>query len=178
MDEIMPTSHEKDSEASFLSEALADLENITVLLARRAHFAFLFTTLNIVFTLGAQLLFLYSQQSTASLVVAFTSIIITSPLCIFLIWQYENWRNRGDLLFEEISDQLQWHVVSQRTNPDIMTDIRRPDFRARTVLRSFARITHLPFVPGRFGPASYLVLNLILILISIAAVGALAYHLN
>lgn len=78
------------------------------------------------------------------------------------LYLYESARRRGEVLFEEISDELEWHIDnSGNTKASV-----RPEINSRISLRSFTRTTDLPFIPGKFGPAFYLTLNIFLIIIS------------
>jgi hypothetical protein len=47
---------------------------------------------------------------------------------------------------------------------------QRPEINARITLRTYARATDLPLIPGKFGPAIYVAFNLVLLF--------LAYWLN
>lgn len=83
--------------------------------------------------------------------------------CFFLailaiLYAYELKRRQGDVLFEEISDELEWQVEDTTRNT---TATSRPDIDARIALRSFSRATSLPFVAGKSGAAFYIVLNVL-----------------
>ena len=84
-------------------------------------------------------------------------------LVITAIYLYESKRRQGEVLFEEISDELEWHIKGDKTE----AASTRPEIDARISLRSFFKTTDLPFIPGKFGPAFYLGFNIIItILIS------------
>lgn len=72
-----------------------------------------------------------------------------------LIVFYESLKKRGEALFEEISDELEWDV---RGSEGRQSAEGRPELRARIALRTFARTTDLPLIPGKYGPAIYAVL--------------------
>jgi hypothetical protein len=79
----------------------------------------------------------------------------------------ESWRKRGDALFEEISDELQWNIRGTRLLKDKSPAKERPEIQARVVLRTFARASDLPIIPGKFGPAIYITVNLLITFLAI-----------
>ena len=83
---------------------------------------------------------------------------------------YENLRKKGEAIFEEISDELHWFIAYREKEPNNISQ-KRPEFEIRVLLRSFAKTTDLPLIPGKFGPAIYMVINIaIIILIGLFAV--------
>jgi hypothetical protein len=74
---------------------------------------------------------------------------------------YESWRKRGEVLFEELSDELDWRVNPQQRGG---YPRERPALEARVALRSFTRTSDLPLAPGRLGPAFYVLINLALLI--------------
>lgn len=112
-----------------------------------------------------------------------TTIVFTSVLlgiwALAGIVMYEYLRKKGDVLFEEISDELQWYVQSD--GPDIGvqgTAEKRPILRARIVLRAFAQNTDLPLVPGKFGPAVYVLVNMIVVFLLLYFIRFFAYYVD
>ncbi len=78
---------------------------------------------------------------------------------------FENTRKYGDVLFKEISDELQWYIRFRRRDEG-ETDIseataKRPDLEARLALRSFAQTSDLPLIPGAYGPLFYVLINVV-----------------
>ena len=68
-------------------------------------------------------------------------------------------RKGGETLFEELSDELQWHVLNDRQS--LTQGIEgRPSLEMRYQLRRFARNTDLPLISGPIGTAIYALLNL------------------
>ena len=87
---------------------------------------------------------------------------------------FEGRRKEGDVLFKEISDELQWYVRFQKKDKiDISpsTPEHRPDLQARLALRAFAQSSDLPLVPGKYGPLAYALVNILSI--ALAAVSFL-----
>lgn len=80
-----------------------------------------------------------------------------------LLYLYDDRRKRGEVLFEEISDELEWYVSNDKDN----VNLKRPQIGARIALRSFTKTTDLPFVSGKIGILFYLTLNITLVVISI-----------
>jgi hypothetical protein len=97
---------------------------------------------------------------SSNFVVLMSSLVSTSALLCLIAYEYE--RKRGDALFEEISDELQWYVREGDTE-----SASRPVIGARVVLRSFARGVDLPLAPGKFGPAIYFLVNAISIFLQL-----------
>jgi hypothetical protein len=102
-----------------------------------------------------------SFEGGSSLIVV--SIIIPMAT-IILLSLHETLRKRGDALFQELSDELQWHV-GRRLESDMPRE--RPLLAARVSLRAFSAASELPLVPGRFGGAVYAGLNLTLAVTSV-----------
>ena len=91
--------------------------------------------------------------------------------CIVSVVVFERMRKSGDTLFEEMSDELQWHIaylgVAPKPEPSQADELlqERPPLDVRTTLRSYVRTTDLPIIPGKMGPALYVALNLTFTLI-------------
>ncbi|MGC2236757.1 MAG: hypothetical protein WA584_11385 [Pyrinomonadaceae bacterium] len=100
----------------------------------------------------------YSSTYKTSAMILLFFYWIPFLLVITAIYSYESKRKQGEVLFEEISDELEWHIKSDKTE----AASTRPEINARVSLRSFFKTTDLPFVPGKFGPAFYLGFNIII----------------
>jgi hypothetical protein len=70
---------------------------------------------------------------------------------------FEALRKRGDAIFQELSDELQWHVGRRSVTA---VPWERPLLHARIALRTFSAVAELPLLPGRYGGAIYAGLNL------------------
>lgn len=73
---------------------------------------------------------------------------------------YETLRKRGDAMFEEISDELQWNIRGAKSSGGADLVDERPNLQARIILRTFARASDLPLIPGKFGAGIYAAVNL------------------
>ena len=90
-----------------------------------------------------------------------TALIVAglTAINIMVAVMFDMLRKRGEVIFEEVSDEFQWYVgrtessTMERPGP-------RPDFAVRLVLRDFARAGDLPLARGRNGPATYVVVNI------------------
>jgi hypothetical protein len=80
---------------------------------------------------------------------------------VLLALSFESFRKRGNALFEELSDEFQWHLGSEKKLFDKIGPTR-PPIELRVTLRSFLSATDLPLAPGRFGPLIYTIINVIL----------------
>ena len=76
-------------------------------------------------------------------------------------------RRRGDVLFEEVSNELHWGgKESSDVTGSEAKHSDRPTLDARITLRSFAYASDLPLIPGKFGPGIYIVVNLFFLFLS------------
>ena len=150
-----------------LAAAVAKLESITVAL-RQLQFALPLATL-----LSLMLLLLGYLHVTPAFYFYFA--VFADAFAVLFVTFYEIAVKRGNVLFEEISDELQWHIetegILRPINPKEATPKgpvapERPAINVRVVLRSFAQATDLPLFPGRYGPAFYTLINLVLIFLA------------
>jgi hypothetical protein len=77
---------------------------------------------------------------------------------------YETYRKHGDALFEEISDELQWHIDGSKT---AAISEKKPRLQSRIILRNYARTTDLILIPGKYGPAMYALINIAILFITL-----------
>lgn len=153
----------------------AQLLSALQLLERTAHrlrilsiIAGYFTVLNISLSIGligfaAALLrdqdpFTSTATITASMVIVFPLVFLFATLIPII--NFEQVRRRGDALFEEISDELAWHVKKPEAYqvPKLSQDA--PNLNIRLILRLFVRSSNLPLYPGPHGPGIYATLNI------------------
>jgi hypothetical protein len=145
-----------------LRESLTLLDALTVRLRFLSIFVFTITLLNIASVLATIAL----MKFRFSLLVAMNTTIIIVNASLFVISllaivMYESWRRRGDAVFEEISDEIQWNVGYRDRETSEKYPDQSPPIVARVMLRNFARTTDLPLVPGKFGPAIYAAVNVL-----------------
>lgn len=69
--------------------------------------------------------------------------------------RFETRRKLGDVYFKELSDEIQAQRRFAESSP-----AGRPKLSARIALRSFAETADLPLIPGKYGPVSYILINL------------------
>lgn len=156
---------------SGLGHALSRLEYITSRLRLRGKLVFAFTLMNLI-----SIIFYYLFLSWLKDGLIFTP---ANQLIIFQIIQflfallasygagmYEVWRKRGDALFEEVSDEMEWNIRGARLSEGGTIARERPNIEVRATLRTFARASDMPFIPGRLGPAIYIAVNLVLLFVS------------
>lgn len=101
----------------------------------------------------------------------FTLSIIPCMITIAILGIYDQSKRRGDALFEEISDQLQWHIARRYSKSEqeghseqsSYEESTSPVFHFRITLRLFASAIKLPFTPGPNGAAIYVVVNLLIV---------------
>jgi hypothetical protein len=81
---------------------------------------------------------------------------------IATILQFDLIKRKGDIVFKELSDELQWHVRYGREEMASGSEPNsefRPELRARIVLREYAYSTTLPLVSSTNGPLVYAAVN-------------------
>lgn len=92
-------------------------------------------------------------------------LMLTATLALpafILAGYFERLRKIGDVLFLEISDELQWNIRSKEMRSEESAARERPKLDVRITLRSFARASDLPLIPGKFGPAIYIAINVLI----------------
>lgn len=149
-----------------LQYSLDNLERISLRLRMYGNLVFLLTLIDILLvvfiTLGIRYFYGLTLR-TGPFLTIFATVNFVATLCTVVLYEYL--RRKGDAYFEEISDELQWNVGYRRrtSNPDKNAD-ETPPLQIRVILRSFARTTDLPLIPGKFGPAIYAGINVVLAL--------------
>jgi hypothetical protein len=167
---------ERPSSRTYLNEALTEksLEHVLVRLQHTTNwlrlsriFATVFTAVNIfvvlfIFGLGENLL--ADNLKFGNSFVVFVGLSVFVNLAVIVL--FENLRRGGDALFEQISDELHWHVGyrKQKENGAVADDDGQLS-DARLVLRAFAGAADLPLIPGKFGPAIYAGVNVVFALL-------------
>lgn len=129
-------------------------------LGRVGALAFIATALHVVVLVVTYLRLLYFMWAVLA------SLALLVGAAAAALW-FETLRKRGDALYDEISDEVQWHIgrayLSSADQPAV--DMPRPPLRYRVELRSFAKASDLPLAPGRYGPALYVALNVALVVL-------------
>lgn len=80
---------------------------------------------------------------------------------IFLAMLFEQLRRRGEIIYEEVTDEL--HRVHSEAA------LERPRIAFRIALKNFATSMDLPLVPGRYGVSLYILLNLFILVFAFLA---------
>ena len=89
-------------------------------------------------------------------------VMAPAAMGIWFLTRFEALRRHGEVLFEELSNELQWQGV-RGTGPSGPTGPGdRPEIHKRIVLRSFIQASDLPLVPGKFGPTVYFLLFVVI----------------
>lgn len=105
-----------------------------------------------------------------------TGVFIINILCLLL---YQRFHRVGEVLFAELSDELQWHLTeanSAQLNAPPYGDrsefpsdrAGRPPIAIRIALRSYIKNTGLPLVDGTGGTQIYFGVSVTLWIVSIA----------
>ena len=111
---------------------------------------------------------LYMHSVLSAFWLAGVSVVVGGFTLVFSA-VYDLAKREGDALFEEISDELQWKIASA-SHSEVYSRVEideidqhakaRPELNARVVLRTFASSTELPLIPGRYGAALYVAINI------------------
>lgn len=147
-----------------LEESLVRLERLTKNLQVFGLLIFLLTLLNWFYLFTILFVSFFARRYSPTIIFFVPLALYT--ITLMSIFRYETSRKWGYTLFEEISDELEWYIQPETSKPLPSHPIERPALRARIVLRSFARNTDLPLVPGKYGPAFYTIFNIFPILFS------------
>ena len=140
-----------------LKKQIEDLKKITRSIRLNALFASIIAGINIIggiSLLSTVYLNIFSRSDVTLILEVYTALLI---LVLFLLISYEAKKKRANVLYEEISDELQWHVG--KSNSSVRSETR-PDLAARIALRSFDRTTDLPLVGGKSAPIIYSIFNI------------------
>jgi len=109
-----------------------------------------------------------SAVGSRSLTIALDpSILLMGLLAIVFLSRGSSLVRAGNALYEDVSNELQGRRVSKilaGLNP-APEEETGPESDASLVLRKFARAASMPLVPGQSGPAVYLTVNLLSILL-------------
>lgn len=163
---IQPSLRRLDGEqTSSVEHAVGELAHLTRRLRIFGLVALTITVVNIgtlfwVIFLTARSRYIYVEGGNS---LVLTSIVFTVGTVVILSL-FEALRKRGDVIFQELSDELQWHV-GRRSGSEVPRE--RPLLDARVSLRAFSATSELPLIPGRFGGAIYAALNLSITLTSV-----------
>lgn len=117
------------------------------------------TLIGLVLSILPRTIFSYLSIEVFDIARLISTIVAIMAMCLIVAYEY---RCRvGRALFEEISDEFQWrkHGEFRDVPPDEESDESAP-LDARIALREFTRTIDLPLIPGRFGPAVYMLVNI------------------
>lgn len=74
---------------------------------------------------------------------------------------YEFLCKKGNILFSEISDELEWNLKNEKSGNE------SPNIDTRIILRSYIQASELPFFRGKYGTGIYLLINIVSLIILI-----------
>lgn len=153
-----------------LDEAVSSLSRITRRLDAHARQVLLLTLLNLA-TLALVSLWANGALSLGNRVVATVGPVVLGVVTLLNIAMFDIARRRGSMLYEEISEEMQWRL-RERITADEPADARPPLY-VRLALREFASSSELPLMPGRAGVTIVAILNIFLavVAVSLAAIG-------
>jgi hypothetical protein len=93
----------------------------------------------------------YTQFENPLLLMTFIFIV----LGIILLFRFNAFRDRGMILYEEITDEIDW----SRKRKEFM---HKPPMELRIVIKEFLKSTDLPFTSSKNGQGLYIILFLLI----------------
>lgn len=151
-----PESHpdEEILRGRFLLNVLLVLSRIRTTLDVLGIAIYIFTACNmiLVFSSLADVFYIPSSVYMYLSLAAMSFVFLT-------VLAFDMYRRRGNAIFEEISDELQWRVTSRYVEQESTESFERPNLDARIRLRDFVRASQLMLFPGQYGPALYMIVN-------------------
>jgi hypothetical protein len=145
-----------------LVDILQKLQNITTKLRIIGITIFLITVFALALAIGS-----LTNRYMYHDFLYFVIILVILSLSLLVVYDYQ--RRRGDVLFEEVSDELQWNLTKTLKEQTDSPRPNRPDLLARIVLRQYNTSIDLPLARGKNGIMIYVLVNVsTLIIISLA----------
>ncbi|MBN2209174.1 MAG: hypothetical protein JW759_07750 [Candidatus Coatesbacteria bacterium] len=148
-------------EAADLDSSLDELRWISSKLTGRGLLIVGMTGLNIILFPVIALISLFFHGLLFLPPALVLALFLASAVLIIATY-FERLRRIGDVLFLEISDELQWNIRATEMRAGESAASERPKLDVRIALRSFARASDLPLIPGKFGPAIYVAINILI----------------
>ncbi len=153
-------------ESMGLPEVIEQLRGLTRKLDVIARQVLLMTLLNLV-SFAWTLLWANGGVDFGSQLAAVAAPLIFGALALFNVAVFDRARRQGNMLFEAISEELQWRFRRDLARSDAPE--ARPPLYARIALREFTSSSDLPLVPHPFGVPIFASLNLAIVVSGVAA---------
>lgn len=156
-----------DEDTADLQRAVAELHRVTGVLNRRAKVISVASVANLIgFVLAAALEVVVPVPGSAELQIPLGTLLsaLTVILVVVGLIEFDRERRQGNSIFEEVSDELQWSVLARARD----APRQRPDLNIRIALRRFNDASRLSMVPGDRGVPVYAIVNLLLLLGTVA----------
>jgi hypothetical protein len=172
--ELMTESAEGDGgRLTPVLRAAEDLQYTSNALSREGYVVASATVLNATLLTGA-IITPNAQRSSSFAFFAAVASSVLLPLILIALLRFDRRRRRGDAVFEELSDELQWYVKNSTTGE--ASGRYRPDITVRRAMREFVASSTLPLTKNyTSGIIFYLGLNA---LISFFSVNLVVYYGN
>ncbi|WP_431108858.1 hypothetical protein [Winogradskyella poriferorum] len=94
---------------------------------------------------------MYTVFEIPLMIMTFLSILFG----IILLFKFNSLRDKGMILYEEITDEIDW----SRKRKEFM---HKPPLELRIIIKEFLKSTDLPFTSGKNGQAFYIVLFMVI----------------
>jgi hypothetical protein len=151
MPDFNPTEADLDRKLTDTERLLRRLSQLTRLMQKVALGTFgtaLFALVTLFIELSLRERAMHFSDAAENFTMFKVLTIGISLLGFCAITLFELLRRQGDVLFEELSNELQW-------GSKLPSTANKPRIGQRIVLRDFVQASDLLLVPGRFGPAIY-----------------------
>lgn len=145
------------------------LESLSSRLNLRSQLLPMLIAIHLIAVLSARPLMYATRLFETILSATVIASVALTLFSLYLLTSFDRMRRRGDATFEELSDELQWHIRGHQKTVELGSErsaSSTPNLEVRLAMRRFSAACDLPLVPGRFGPAIYAFIN---ILLSLAA---------
>jgi hypothetical protein len=147
------------TEGTLVLGQLEELERIRVGLRRMGNQMVLFTAITILNSLFILMFVNFFAISSKNLLPILNIQVLLCFYSIFSAVRFDQQRRRGEIIFDEISDELQ-----SKTEEELP---RKIDLATRITLRTFVQDSNLPLIQGPNAAAVYLIMNLSALVLSL-----------
>ena len=156
----------RDQREKELEFRLEELEDLVRRSGKLGVFA-LMTILAMIFVATAPVVMVFFSRSMVGGVCTGINAFLLVQLLFFVV-THERLRKRGRVIYEELSDELQWKISEDGSSKsDKIRKYKNPGLRTRVILRSFIFNTDLPLVGGHNANLLYFVVGTVLLFVTV-----------
>lgn len=172
MDPTIKQSFLDKGTEKFIKE-LSDLSRKLESLGQRILFASIFNLAVDIIYVGGNISAIGQSNEIVVFWGSLFSILLTILLVVFYLFQFERLKKKGDVIFDEISDELQWWAINKES--DFVEEYLkkmgkksiRPKINVRVILREYVNNSGLPLLQTANSTFTYLSINFVFFVISL-----------